>query len=182
MVAWRGALGKHLILNIIMPLLLWLVLQLQQYVSCLLNLSKSIIWPVLVYVPSYFCLQETFIIEKDGQECSSQSERLSHRTGKEANQHADVMCNRCSSELPDHGVTEMCQRVLCNILTSEKFRSLCKALLQNFQGMKPESVFDFAIMNLRMKEQAYDQSPALFLSDMQQVNYAVSFYVVIGTI
>ncbi|XP_027903225.1 PHD finger protein EHD3-like [Vigna unguiculata] len=114
-------------------------------------------------------VMETFIIEKDGKRCSSQSELLSHRTGKEANRHADVMCNGCSSELPDHGVTEMCQRVLSNILTTEKFRSLCKALLENFQGMKPESVFDFTIMNSRMKEQAYEQSPALFLSDIQQV-------------
>ncbi|BAT78706.1 PHD finger protein [Vigna angularis] len=114
-------------------------------------------------------VMETFLIEKNGKRCSSQSELLSHRTGKEANRHADVMCNGCSSELPDHGVTEMCQRVLCNILTSEKFRSLCKALLENFQGMKPESVFDFTIMNSRMKEQAYEQSPALFLSDIQQV-------------
>ncbi|XP_022636332.1 uncharacterized protein LOC106762438 [Vigna radiata var. radiata] len=114
-------------------------------------------------------VMETFLIEKNGKRCSSQSELLSHRTGKEANRHADVMCNGCSSELPDHGVTEMCQRVLCNILTSEKFRSLCKALLENFQGIKPESVFDFTIMNSRMKEQAYEQSPALFLSDIQQV-------------
>ncbi|ESW09479.1 hypothetical protein PHAVU_009G130800 [Phaseolus vulgaris] len=115
-------------------------------------------------------VMDAFIIEKDGQEyCYSQSERLSHRTGKEANGHADDMCNGCSSELPDHGVTEMCQRVLYNILTSEKFCLLCKALLENFPGMKPESVFDFTIMNSRMKEQAYEQSPALFLSDIQQV-------------
>ncbi|RDY04664.1 PHD finger protein EHD3, partial [Mucuna pruriens] len=112
---------------------------------------------------------ETFKIDKDGQECSLQFERLSHKSGNEANGHADVMCNGCSSELPGHGVTEMCQRVLCNVLTSEKFSSLCKALLENFQGMKPESVFDFTVMNSRMKEQAYEQSPTLFLSDIQQV-------------
>ncbi|CAJ1974290.1 unnamed protein product [Sphenostylis stenocarpa] len=112
---------------------------------------------------------ETLIIDKDGQECASQFEQLSRRTVKESNRHADVLCNGRSSESPDHGVTEMCQRVLCNILTSENFSSLCKALLGNFQGMKPESVFDFTIMNSRMKEQAYEKSPALFLSDIQQV-------------
>ncbi|XP_028235953.1 PHD finger protein EHD3-like isoform X2 [Glycine soja] len=114
-------------------------------------------------------VMETFKIDKDGQECSLQFEPLSHRTEKEANGHADVMCNGGSSESPDHGVTEMCQRVLCNVLTSEKFSSLCKALLENFQGMKPESVLDFTVMNSRMKEQAYEQSPTLFLSDIQQV-------------
>ncbi|TKY74218.1 Methyl-CpG-binding domain-containing protein 9 [Spatholobus suberectus] len=112
---------------------------------------------------------ETFKIDKVGQECPLQFGRLSHRTGNEANGHADVMCNGCSTESPGHGVTEMCQRVLSNILTSEKFSSLCKTLLENFRGMKPESVFDFTIMNSRMKEQAYEQSPTLFLSDIQQV-------------
>lgn len=124
-----------------------------------------------------FCLQETFKIDKDGQECSLQFEPLSHRTEKEANGHADVMCNGGSSESPDHGVTEMCQRVLCNVLTSEKFSSLCKALLENFQGMKPESVLDFTVMNSRMKEQAYEQSPTLFLSDIQQVNLSSLFLI-----
>lgn len=114
-------------------------------------------------------VSKTFQIDKDGQECYSQFMHLCHGTGNEANGHADVMCNGRSSDSPGHGVTEMCQRVLSNILTSEKFSSLCKALLENFQGVKPESVFDFTVMNSRMKEQAYEQSPTLFLSDIQQV-------------
>ncbi|KAL2339724.1 hypothetical protein Fmac_007664 [Flemingia macrophylla] len=114
-------------------------------------------------------VMNTFQIDKDGQECSSLFEHPSHRTGNGANGHVDVMCNGHSSESPRHGVTELCQRVLSNILASEKFSSLCKALLENFQGVKPESVFDFTVMNSRMKEQAYEQSPTLFLSDIQQV-------------
>ena len=117
-------------------------------------------------------MQETFKIDKDGQECSSQFEWLSQRTRSEVNGHANVMHNGCSSEPHGHGVTEMCQRVLCNILTSEKFSLLCKALLENFQGMKPENVFDFSVMNSRMKEHAYEQSPTLFLSDIQQVIFS----------
>lgn len=79
------------------------------------------------------------------------------------------MCNGFSSESDRHGTTERCQRVFCNILASEKFSSLCKVLLENFQGMKPESVFDFSVINSRMKKQDYEQSPTLFLSDIQQV-------------
>ncbi|XP_004502548.1 PHD finger protein EHD3 isoform X2 [Cicer arietinum] len=108
-------------------------------------------------------------IDKDGQEFSSQVDRLSHRTRTKANGHAHVMQNGSSSEPHGRGVTEMCQRVLCNMLTSEKFSSLCKTLFENFQGMKPESVFDFSVMNSRMKQKTYEQSPALFLSDIEQV-------------
>ncbi|CAL0327430.1 unnamed protein product [Lupinus luteus] len=73
--------------------------------------------------------------DKDGQECSSQLERLSHRAHSEANGH---------------------------------FSSLRKALLENFQGVKPESILDFNTMTSWRRKKAYEQSPALFLSDMQQ--------------
>ncbi|CAL0305484.1 unnamed protein product [Lupinus luteus] len=113
--------------------------------------------------------QEILKIDKDGQEHSSQLEWLSHRTQGESNGHANVMHNGCSSKTHGHGVTHTCQCVLRDILKSEKFSSLWKALLENFQGMKPDSVFDFNIMTSRMEEKVYEQSPALFLSDMQQV-------------
>ncbi|OIW16638.1 hypothetical protein TanjilG_01877 [Lupinus angustifolius] len=106
---------------------------------------------------------------KDGQECSSQSELLSHRLQNETNGHANIMHNGCSSKPVAPGGTERCERVLCNILTSEKFSSLCKVLHENFQGIKLERVFDFNVINTRMKEQAYEDSPALFLSDIEQV-------------
>lgn len=86
------------------------------------------------------------------------------------------MCNGFSSESDGRGVTERCQHVFRNILASEKFSSLSKVLLENFQGMKPESVFDFSVINSRMKEQAYDQSPTLFLSDIQQVIFNILSY------
>ncbi|XP_061372172.1 PHD finger protein EHD3 [Gastrolobium bilobum] len=114
-------------------------------------------------------VMETSKIDKDGQECSSKFEWLSHRLRSEANGHANVMHNGFSSDSHCHGVTERCQHVFCNILASEKFSSLCKVLLENFPGMKPESLFDFSVINSRMKEHAYEQSPTLFLSDFQQV-------------
>ncbi|KAK7320953.1 hypothetical protein VNO77_30941 [Canavalia gladiata] len=126
----------------------------------------------LVNHPKINCatiVTETFKVDKDDQECSSQFEWLSHRLQSEANGHANVMHNGFSSESDGHGATERCQRVFCNILASEKFGSLCKVLLENFQGMKPESVFDFSVINSRMEGRAYEQSPTLFLSDVQQV-------------
>lgn len=80
-----------------------------------------------------------------------------------------------SSEPHGHGVTEMCQRVLHNILTSEEFNSLRKTLLESFQGIKLESVFDFSVTSSRMKQKTYEQSPTLFLSDIQQVFFSSLF-------
>lgn len=125
-----------------------------------------------VYVPLFiFSLQKTCKIDKDGQECSSQLECLFYRLQSEASGHANVVQNGFSNELDGCGTTGRCQRVFHDILASEKFSSLCKVLLENFQGMKPESVFDFSVINSRMKGQAYEQSPTLFLSDVQQVIY-----------
>jgi len=87
------------------------------------------------------------------------------------------MQNGSSSESHGHSVTEMCQRVLCNLLTSEKFNSLCKILFDNFQATKLERVFDFSVITLRMKQKVYEQSPALFLSDIQQVVFSSLFII-----
>ncbi|TKY56089.1 Methyl-CpG-binding domain-containing protein 9 [Spatholobus suberectus] len=112
---------------------------------------------------------ETLKIDKDGQESSLQLECLFYRLQSEANGHANVMHNGFSGESDGRGATESCQCVFRDILASEKFSSLCKVLLENFQGMKPDSVFDFSVVNSRMKGRAYEQSPTLFLSDVQQV-------------
>ncbi|CAL0307875.1 unnamed protein product [Lupinus luteus] len=122
--------------------------------------------------PKFSCapkVTETLKNDKDGQECSSQSERLSHRLLNKSNGDANIMRNGCCSKSDARGGTERCQRVLCNILSSENFSSLRKVLLENFQGIKLERVFDFNVINTRMKDQAYEDSPALFLSDIEQV-------------
>ncbi|KAK4387339.1 PHD finger protein EHD3 [Sesamum angolense] len=51
----------------------------------------------------------------------------------------------------------------------EKFAELCSLLLQNFQGIKADKLFDFNHINSRMKERAYENSPLQFQSDIQQI-------------
>ncbi|XP_028781557.1 PHD finger protein EHD3-like isoform X2 [Neltuma alba] len=114
-------------------------------------------------------LKETCRIDKVGQDYSPHLELTSHRLRKNLNGHANVFRNGSCNESDAPDANEMCQRVLCNVLVSEKFSSLCKVLLENFKGMKPETVFDFSVINSRLKEQAYEQSPTLFSSDIQQV-------------
>lgn len=53
---------------------------------------------------------------------------------------------------------------------SENFASLCNLLLENFQGMRADKVFDISVINSRMKEGKYESAPVLFFSDIQQVN------------
>ncbi|KAM1097796.1 hypothetical protein ACFX1X_015473 [Malus domestica] len=67
----------------------------------------------------------------------------------------------------------MCQRAFDNVLVSEMFTSLCKVLLKNFQGIKADSVFDFSLINSRMKRGDYEHSPMLFSNDMQQASWIV---------
>lgn len=114
-------------------------------------------------------MQETCKIDKDGQEYLFQSESTPHKLQREVNGHANVLPNGCPSEPDGPRVTEMCQQALRNILVSEKFSLLCKLLIENFNGMKPESVIDFSVINSRLKDRAYEESPTLFLSDIQQV-------------
>ncbi|XP_057773250.1 PHD finger protein EHD3 isoform X2 [Salvia miltiorrhiza] len=41
-------------------------------------------------------------------------------------------------------------------------------LLENFEGIKPDKLFDLNHISTRMKEKAYEQSPLLFQSDVQE--------------
>ncbi|KAL8166140.1 hypothetical protein V2J09_007639 [Rumex salicifolius] len=66
--------------------------------------------------------------------------------------------NESSSNLNNFTVTRQCQRGLFRLVMSEKFKSFCKLLSENFQGV-----------NTRMKEGAYEQAPALFASDIQEL-------------
>jgi hypothetical protein len=107
----------------------------------------------------------------------AQIDRTSHKTQAEANGYAPVMQNGSSSESQDHGGTEMCQRMLHDVLTSEEFNSLCKTIFENFHGIKPESVVDFSVIISRMKQKFYERAPELFLSDIQQVCFSSIFII-----
>ncbi|XP_050120937.1 PHD finger protein EHD3-like isoform X2 [Malus sylvestris] len=82
--------------------------------------------------------------------------------------NAGVVSNGFSNKSNHHTVTAMCQRAFYNVLVSETFTSLCKVQVQNFQGIKADSVFDFSLINSRMKREDYEHSPMLFSNDMQQ--------------
>lgn len=82
---------------------------------------------------------------------------------------ADATSNGCEKDLNPLAITKLCQDTFSEIISSENFASLCKLLLENFQGIKDESLFDFSPINSRMKEGAYENSPLLFSSDIQQV-------------
>ncbi|KAG6626180.1 hypothetical protein CIPAW_15G030500 [Carya illinoinensis] len=99
---------------------------------------------------------------------ASQTQCMPNGSQKAANGHAGALSSGCLNESDHNNNTEKCQRALFNILISEKFTSLCKLLFENFQGIKAD-FFDFSIINLRMKEGAYEHSPVLFSSDIEQV-------------
>ncbi|KAI3464573.1 hypothetical protein Pfo_021236 [Paulownia fortunei] len=64
-------------------------------------------------------------------------------------------------------VTEVCRCTFFDVIMSEKFAQLCSLLLEN--GMKADKLFDLSHINSRMKEKAYESSPLLFHSDIQQI-------------
>lgn len=87
---------------------------------------------------------------------------------KEASEHLGVKLNG-NLDTSKHTMTASCKRAFLDTLISEEFASLCKILFNNFQGIK-DNVFDFGLINSRMKDGAYESSPILFLSDLQQVS------------
>ncbi|XP_077213656.1 PHD finger protein EHD3-like [Tasmannia lanceolata] len=66
-------------------------------------------------------------------------------------------------------VSEKCRSVFLDVIASDKFVSLCSLLCVNFHGIKADKIFDFSLIDLRMKNGEYEQSPGLFASDIQQV-------------
>ncbi|KAK8576534.1 hypothetical protein V6N13_032455 [Hibiscus sabdariffa] len=88
-------------------------------------------------------------------------------TFKDSEELEAVISNGSFKESKPQTTTEMCQHVFCEV--TEKFTSLCKLLFDNFQGIKLDSLFHLSLINSRMKYGAYEQSPMLFSSDIQQI-------------
>ncbi|KAH6778708.1 hypothetical protein C2S52_000137 [Perilla frutescens var. hirtella] len=66
-------------------------------------------------------------------------------------------------------LTERCSCTFFDVIMSEHFAQLCSLLLENFEGMKADKLFDLNHINTRMKEKAYENSPLLFQSDIQEI-------------
>ncbi|XP_016699858.2 PHD finger protein EHD3 isoform X1 [Gossypium hirsutum] len=105
---------------------------------------------------------------EDKQNCSPQAGQIPNGTQHTAEKLKGVISNGSYKELYPQTTTERCQRVFFDVIISEKFTSLCKLLLENFQGIKLDNLFHLSLINSRMKEGEYERSPMLFASDIQE--------------
>ncbi|XP_057531887.1 PHD finger protein EHD3 [Amaranthus tricolor] len=83
--------------------------------------------------------------------------------------YSAAISNGAPIDLGHSTVSRLCEDVFFRLVTSGKFASLCKLLSENFYGLKIEKFLDFSLINLRMKENAYETTPTLFASDIQQI-------------
>uniref|UniRef100_A0A5B6YGM8 PHD-type domain-containing protein n=1 Tax=Davidia involucrata TaxID=16924 RepID=A0A5B6YGM8_DAVIN len=111
-------------------------------------------------------VKESVDFNDDRHKCPSQTGWILNGSQNAAK---GVLSNGSLNESNHHAITKLCQRAFFDIIMSEKFAQLCNLLFENFQGMKVESFFDISLINSRMKEGAYESTPTLFHSDIQQV-------------
>ncbi|KAF6170523.1 hypothetical protein GIB67_031931 [Kingdonia uniflora] len=78
---------------------------------------------------------------------------------------SDGSKNEANNQENSQDVTEQCQRVFHDIITSEKFGSICQLL----PGVMLDSVSQFESVNKKMSQGAYEQCPKLFSDDIDQV-------------
>ncbi|XP_022768060.1 PHD finger protein EHD3-like [Durio zibethinus] len=106
---------------------------------------------------------------EDSQKCSLQAGQIPNGTKHTAQGLEGVISNGSFKESYPQTTTEMCQHVFFDVISSEKFTSLCKLLFDNFQEIKLDSLFHLSLLNSRMKDGVYEHSPGLFSSDIQTV-------------
>ncbi|CAN1239821.1 PHD finger protein EHD3 [Linum grandiflorum] len=67
-----------------------------------------------------------------------------------------------------HTITDTCRLAFHGIISSPKFTSLCKLLFENFHESRADNLFSLSLVNQRMKDGDYEQSPELFFQDIQK--------------
>ncbi|KAF5192330.1 Phd finger protein ehd3 [Thalictrum thalictroides] len=96
-------------------------------------------------------------------------QEMDKNSAKEQISISDVSRNKPKNGASAHVITGLCQRILNDVLLSEKCDMLCKLLTEIFQGIKFESISDFKVINERIRDGYYDHSPQLFSEDIQQL-------------
>ncbi|KAK6131082.1 hypothetical protein DH2020_035177 [Rehmannia glutinosa] len=112
--------------------------------------------------------KESFHSCEDWSKCTSQTWTLNgHQNAAKDNE--GMTSSGSVNESNHYTFTELCQRTFFDVIMSEKFAQLCSLLLENFQGLKADKLFNLNHINSRMKESAYESSPLLFQSDIQEI-------------
>lgn len=88
--------------------------------------------------------------------------------------HVAATSNGSTNESSSCLESDMWKQALFNVLISTKFAELCDLLCGNFHGMNVSSLFNLGLINSRINEGVYKNSPMLFHSDIQQVLYVFS--------
>lgn len=114
-------------------------------------------------------MQESVRSCEDWNKSTSQTETLLDGIQNAAKCNVDLTSSGSVNEPNPTTFTERCSYTFSDIIMSEQFAQLCNLLLENFEGMHADKFFDLNHINSRMKEKAYENSPLLFQSDIQEV-------------
>ncbi|KAL3641725.1 hypothetical protein CASFOL_012540 [Castilleja foliolosa] len=107
---------------------------------------------------------------KESVHCSEERSKCTSQTGTLHDlPNVGMTMNGCVNDSKDYTVTEHCERTFSDIIMSEKFAQLCNLLVENFQGVNADKIFDFKHINSRMKENIYGSSPLRFQLDLQEI-------------
>ncbi|KAK4433724.1 PHD finger protein EHD3 [Sesamum alatum] len=106
---------------------------------------------------------------EDWNNCTLQAGTLHDDLHNAAKDSVGMTSCGSDNESNHYTLTELCLCSFSGIIMSEKFAELCSLLLENFQGMKADKLFDLNHINSRIMERAYENSPLLFQSDIQQI-------------
>ncbi|WOG92434.1 hypothetical protein DCAR_0311701 [Daucus carota subsp. sativus] len=105
------------------------------------------------------------------QDCIRDALVFNHQTGctTSIKDHVGATSNGSTSESSSCLDGDMWKQALFSVLVSTKFAQLCNLLSGNFLGMNVSSLFNLGLINSRINEGVYKNSPMLFHSDIQQV-------------